>query len=96
MAISTTIIDECTTISILSSTTWQAFGYPQLVPVTQNLLDFNRGTTQPLGILPKFPINLGGKIVYTNVMVFQGPLDFNILLSRDYVYVMGSLVSSLF
>ena len=29
-------------------------------------------------------------------MVVQGPLDFNILLGRDYVYVMGALVSSLF
>jgi len=29
-------------------------------------------------------------------MVVQGHLDFNILLGRDYVYVMGVLVSSLF
>lgn len=29
-------------------------------------------------------------------MVVQGPLNFNILLSCDYVYVMGSLLPSLF
>ena len=63
---------------------------------TQNLLAFNRGTSQPLGILPKLPIILGGKIVYIDVMVVQGPLDFNLLLGRDYVYVMRALVSSLF
>ena len=42
------------------------------------------------------PITSGGKIVYIDVMVVQGPLDFNLLLGRDYVYVMGALVSSLF
>lgn len=66
------------------------------MPITQNLLDFNRGTSQPSGILPKLSITLGGKIVYIDVMVFQGPLDCNLLLRRDYVYVMGALVSSLF
>ncbi len=91
-----TLIDEGTSISILSSTTWKYLGSPQLVLVTQNLLDFNRGTNQPLGILPKLPINLGGKIIYINVMVVQGHLVSNLLLGCDYVYVMEALVSSLF
>ena len=29
-------------------------------------------------------------------MVVQGPLDFNLLLGHDHVYVMGTLASSLF
>ena len=29
-------------------------------------------------------------------MVVQGPLDFNILLGRDYVYAMMDVVSTLF
>ena len=29
-------------------------------------------------------------------MVVQGPLDYNILLGRDYIYSMGAIVSSLF
>ena len=66
------------------------------MPVTHNLLDFNRGTIQPLGILLKFPITLGGKTIYIDVMVVQGPLDFNLLLEHDYAYAMGTLVSSLF
>ena len=48
-----------------------------------------------MGILPKFPITLGGKTVYIDVMVVQGPLDLNLLLGHEYVYVMGALVSSL-
>ena len=66
------------------------------MPVAQNLTGFDRGTSQPLGILPKFPITLGGKTVYIDVSVTQGALDFSLLLGRDYVYAMEALVSSLF
>ena len=31
-----------------------------------------------------------------DVMVVPGPLDFNLLLGRDYTYAMGALVASLF
>lgn len=91
-----TIIDEVTYISILSSTTRQALGSLQLMPVTQNLLAFNKGTSQPLAIVPKLCITLGRKIVYIDVMVVQAHLNFSLLLGCDYVYVMGDLVSSLF
>lgn len=60
------------------------------------MLSFNKGTSQSLGILPKLPITLGGNVLYIDVMVVQGLLDFNLLLGRDYTYVMGDLVSSLF
>ena len=96
MVVPITIIDEGTSVSVLSSTTWQDFGSPPLVPIMQNLLAFNRGTSQPLGILLKLPITLGGKTVYIDMMVVPGPLDFNLLLGHDYIYVMGAVVSSLF
>ena len=60
------------------------------------MLAFNRRTSQPLGILPKFPVTLGGKTVHMDVMVIPGPLDFHMLLGRDYTYAMEALVSSLF
>ena len=75
-----TIVDEGASVSILSSTAWQALGSPQLVPVTQNLLAFNRTISEPLGILPKFPITLEEKIVCIHLMVVQSPLDFNLIL----------------
>ena len=96
LVVPNTIIDEGASVSILSSTTWKAFGSPLLAPVTQNLLAFNRRTSQPLGILPRLPVTLGGKIVHMDMMVVPGPLDFNFLLGRDYTYAMGALVSSLF
>jgi len=52
MILSGTIIDEGASVSILSLTAWQVLNSPPLVPVTQNLLGFNRGTSRPLGILP--------------------------------------------
>ena len=66
------------------------------MPVTQNLLAFDREPYQPVGILPKFPVTLGGKTIYIDVMVVQGALDFSLPLDRGYVYAMGALVSSLF
>jgi hypothetical protein len=91
-----TLIDEGSFVSILSSIAWQALGCPTLAPVTQNLLAFNRGTSQPLGTLPWFPVTLGGKTVFIDVMVVQDPLDFSLLLGRDYVYAMKAIVSTLF
>ena len=66
------------------------------MPSTDQLLAFNPGHTAPLGTLPYFPITEGGKTVCIDVMVVQGPLDFNLLLGCDYVYTMKAIVSTLF
>jgi hypothetical protein len=91
-----TLVDEGVSVIILSSVAWYTLGCSQLAPVTQNLLAFNRGTSQPLGILPQFPVTLGGKTVFIDVMVVRDPLDFSLLLGRDYVYAMKAIVSTLF
>ena len=51
-----TLIDEGSSVSILSSIAWKDLGCPPLALVTQDLLAFNRRTSQPLGTLPQFPI----------------------------------------
>ena len=66
------------------------------MPATNQILAFNRRPTAPLGILTQFPINLEGKMVCINVMEVQGPLYFNLLLGRDYVYAMKVVVYKLF
>jgi hypothetical protein len=91
-----TVIDEGASINILSTNAWQAFGSPQFVPVTWNLLTFDIRAILPLGILPQFSVTLGGKMVYVDVMVVHEPLDFNLLLRRDYVYAIRYFVSTLF
>jgi hypothetical protein len=91
-----TLIDEGSSVSILSSIACQALGCPPLAPVTYNLLAFNRRTSQTLETLPQFLVTLGGKTVFIDVMVVQDPLDFSLLLGRDYVYAMKAIVSTLF
>jgi hypothetical protein len=80
----------------LSSIGCQALGYPYLVSVTQTLFSFNRRTSHPLGILPRFPVTLGGKTVFIDIIVVQDPLYFDLLLGHDYVYAMKAIVSTLF
>jgi len=96
MVMSSTIIDERTSVSILSSIAWESFGLPPLLPEMRNLTGFDKGTSRPLGILPNVPITLRRKIVHINVMVVRGPLDYNLLLGHDSIYSMGAIVSSLF
>jgi hypothetical protein len=90
------LIDEGSSVSILSSISWEALGYPRLVLVTQTLFSFNRRANHPSGILPKFPVTLGGKTIFIDVMVFQDPLYFDLILGKDYVYSMKAIVSTLF
>ena len=66
------------------------------MPTTDQILAFNRRPTAPLGTLPYLPITLGGKTICIDVMVVQGPLDFNLLLGRDYVYAMKAIMYTLF
>ena len=57
---------------------------------------FDRRTSIALGILAQTPITLGGKTVLVDFMVIEDPLDFNMLLGHDYVYVMQYVVSTFF
>jgi hypothetical protein len=86
------IVDEGASASILSSSAWKALGYSEIVSALYELLDFDRHTSEYLGILPQLPISLGGKSVLANVIVVQGPLDFNMLLRHDYIYAMNVVV----
>ena len=96
MVMAGTIIDEGSPVSILSSTAWEALGSPLLLPEMRSLVGFHREITRPLGILPNVPITLEGKTIQIGLMVVQGPLDYNLLLGRDYIYRIRAIVSSLF
>jgi hypothetical protein len=89
-------VDEGYSTSILHSPTWKALGSLELVFASHELLDYDRHPSEYLGILPQFPISLGGNIFLVDVIVVQGLLDFNMLLGRDYVYAMNIVVSTLF
>jgi hypothetical protein len=59
-------------------------------------LSFNRRTNQLLGTLSQFPITLGRKTIFIDIMVVHDSLDFDLLLGKDYVYAMKAIVSSFF
>jgi hypothetical protein len=90
------IMDEGASTSILSSSVWKVLGSLELVSSSHELLDFERRPSEYLGVLPQLPISLGENTVYVNVIVVQGPLDFNMILGNDYVYAMKVVVSTLF
>jgi hypothetical protein len=89
-------VDEGSSISILSSSSWQDLGSPELVSTSHELLDFKRCPSEYLWVLPQLPILLGKKTILVDVIVVQGPLDFNMLLRHDYVYAMNFVLSTLF
>jgi hypothetical protein len=89
-------VDEGASGSILSSSVLKVLGSPKLVSSSHELLAFDRRPSEYLGVLPQFPISLGGKIVRVDVIVVQGPLDFNMLLRRDYVCAINVAVSTFF
>jgi len=43
----------------------------------------------PYGIFPNLPIELGNKIVFINVVVMIGLMNYNIVLGHDYIYAMN-------
>ena len=89
-------MDEGASASILSSLVWKVLGSPKLVSTSHELLAFDRCPSEYLGILPQFPISLGGKTFLIYVIVLQGPLDFDMILGHDYVYSMNVVVSTIF
>jgi hypothetical protein len=90
------IVDEGASTSSLSSLAWKYLGSTELVSTLHELLDFDRRPSEYLGILPQFPISLGGNIFLVDIRVVQGSLDLNIPFGHDYVYAMNVVVSALF
>ena len=67
-------------------------GSPNLVSTTSHLLELDRRTCIAFGILAQTPVTLGGKTVLVDFMVIEDPLDFNMLLGRDYFYAMQEII----
>jgi len=90
------MVDEGSSTSIISSLTWKGLGSPNLLTAQSQLLSYDRRPSESMGVLPQLHITLGGKIVLSDMMVVDRPLDFNMLLGHDYVYAMNAMVPSLF
>ena len=74
---------------------WKSLGSPCLSQSSMTLKAFNGCTYKPCGIINNLHVELGEKM-NVDVEVVDGPLDYNILLGRPWVYAMTSIVSTYF
>jgi hypothetical protein len=91
-----TVVDEGASTCVMSLACWKAVGQPVLSLSPTLLTTFNHRSFRPHGILPSFPVQLGGKTVCVEVEVVDAPLDYNLLLGRSWTYAMQAVVATVF
>ena len=90
------MLDEGALTCVMSLSCWRGIGSPETnrSPTTSKSFD-GRGF-QPYGLFSSLLIELGGKSVSIHVEVFDSPLDYNLLLGRNWFYAMQAIASSVF
>ena len=91
-----TVIDEGIAASVMSLSCWKDIGSLELSQSATMLTTFDGRSFQPHGILPSLKVQLGGKTIAIEVEVVDAPLDYNLLLGRNWMYSTQSIASSLF
>jgi len=90
------VVDEGASTCVMSLACWKAIGQPALSPSPTLLTAFDGHSFRPHGIVPSFPVQLGGKTVCVEVEVVDAPLDYNLLLGWSWTYAMQALVATFF
>jgi hypothetical protein len=80
----------------MSLACWKAIGQPVLYPSPNILTSFEGRSFRPHGIVPSFPVQLGGKTVCVEVEVVNAPLNYNLLLGWSWTYAMQAVVATVF
>jgi hypothetical protein len=80
----------------MSLACWKAIDQPVLSPSPTLLTSFDGRSFRPHGIIPSFPVQLGGKTMCVEVEVVDASLDYNILLGRSWNYAMKVVVVTVF
>jgi hypothetical protein len=91
-----TVVDEDASTCVVSLACWKAIGQPTLSPSPTLLTAFDGHSFRPHGIIPSFPVQLGGKIMCVQVEVVDAPLNYNLLLDRSWTYAMQVVVAIVF
>ena len=91
-----TAIDEGAATSMMYLSCWKGLGSLTLSQCTTMLTSFNGRSFQPHRIIPFIEFQLGGKTVAIDVKVVDVPLNYNLLLGRNWMYIMQAIASSLF
>jgi hypothetical protein len=90
------VVDEGTATCVMSLVCWKAPGSPTLSKSSNMLTSFDGHYFHPQSILPSFLVQLGGKTVEVEVDVVDAPLDYNLLLGRNWTYAIIVVVSYVF
>jgi hypothetical protein len=91
-----TVVDEGASTCIMSLACWKAIGQPILSLSPALLTAFDGHSFRAHGIIPSFPVQLGGKTMCVEVEVVDAPLDYNLLLGRSWTYAMQAMVATVF
>ena len=90
------MVDEDASTCVISLACWKSIGQPELSPSPTLLTVFDGHSFQPHGIIPSFPVQLGGKTVCVEVEVVDAPIDYNLLLGHSWTYAMQAVVAEVF
>jgi hypothetical protein len=90
------VVDEGTATCLMSLVCWKALGSLTLSKSSNMLTTFDGHSFRPHGILATFSVQLGGKTVEVEVEVVDAPLEYNLLLGRNWTYAMFVIVSFIF
>jgi hypothetical protein len=77
-----TVVDEGASTCVMLLACWKTIDQPILSPSPTLLTSFNGHLFQPHGIIPSFPMQLGGKTMCVEVEVVDTSLDYNIFFVR--------------
>jgi hypothetical protein len=87
-----TVVDEGASTCVMYLVCWKAIGQPILSLSPTLLTAFDGHLFRPHGIIPSFPVQLGGKTMCIEVEVVDASLDYNLLLGRSWTYAMQAVV----
>ena len=96
MTIKRTMIGEGAAASMMSLSCWKGLGSLTLSQSATMLTTFNGRLFFLHGIIPSLEVQLRGKTIVIEVEVVDVPLDYNLLLGRNWMYSMQVIASSLF
>jgi hypothetical protein len=86
------VVDEGAATCLMSLFCWKAFGSPILSKSSNMLATFDGHSFHPHGILPTFSVQLSGKMVEVEAEVVDVPLEYNLLLGRNWTYAVIVIV----
>jgi hypothetical protein len=90
------VVDEGDSTCVMSLACWKAIGQPELSPSPTLLTAFDGRSFRPHGIIPSFPVQLGGKTMCVEVEVVDAPINYNLLLGCSWTYAMQAVVATIF